>query len=56
VDATAAGPSGRVDLLGVVFADLEHITRRDGVETVTADSLASAGPAGATDPVFSAGL
>jgi hypothetical protein len=49
VDATAAGQGwsvagtagqdGRIDLLGVVFADLGHVARQDGVEAVTVDSL-----------------
>jgi hypothetical protein len=59
VDATAAGhgwsadgtagQDGRIDLLGVVLADLGHVARQDGVDAVTVDSLASAshhGPLG----------
>jgi hypothetical protein len=63
VDATAAGrgwsvgstagSNGRIDLLGVVFADLEHIASQDGVDAVTLDGLSPAGPA---DAVFTRGL
>jgi hypothetical protein len=38
VDGTA-GSTGRVDLQGVVFADLEHIAHHDGVDAVTLDGL-----------------
>jgi hypothetical protein len=55
VDGTA-GQDGRIDLLEVVFADLGHVTRQDGVDAVTLDSLASTSHQGSLGADFQEGM